>query len=197
VERLLANAAKLAASDMRWAIETLMGRETGVWTRVVRASTAALIAEMTDPPGEAERPFARDLFFPRLSTCKALKALQSGPTFTVIEGAPVRGKTCLLRELALRTADSDELPLALRRFLERPEVRVRSRSGIRQCRHAGAGAQAAVVRERLHLTGHTAVVRQRLHVRVHQRLALTGFAAFGFGCTLQRKLFMGHQEPAL
>jgi hypothetical protein len=43
----------------------------------------------------AERPFARDLLFPRLATCNALKALQSGPTFTVIEGAPVTGKTCL------------------------------------------------------------------------------------------------------
>jgi hypothetical protein len=28
-------------------------RETAVWTRIVRASTAALIAEMTDPPGRA------------------------------------------------------------------------------------------------------------------------------------------------
>ena len=115
VTRLLANAAKMAASDMRWAIEALMGREIGVWTRVVRASTAAMIAEMTDPPGGAERPFARDLLFPRLTTLKATKALQSGPTFTVIEGAPVMGKTSLLRELALRTAGSDELAVLMLR----------------------------------------------------------------------------------
>ena len=55
VTKLLAHAAKVAASDMRWATESLMGRETGVWTRIVRASTAALIAEMTDGPGGAER----------------------------------------------------------------------------------------------------------------------------------------------
>jgi hypothetical protein len=77
VMRLLANAATLAASDMRWATEALMGRETGVWTRMVRASTAALIAEMTDQPGGAERPFDRDLLFPRLTTFKAIEALQS------------------------------------------------------------------------------------------------------------------------
>jgi hypothetical protein len=115
VARLLANAAKVAASDMRWAIEALMGRETGVWTHIVRASTAALISEMTDPPGGAGRPFARDLLFPRLSTFKATKALQSGSTFTVIEGAPAAGKTSLLRELALRTAHSDELAVLMLR----------------------------------------------------------------------------------
>jgi hypothetical protein len=115
VARLLANAAKVAASDMRWAIEALMGREIGVWPRVVRASTAALIAEMTDSPGRAERPFARGLLLPRLATFKATKALQSGSTFTVIEGAPLTGKTNLLRELALRTADSDELAVLMLR----------------------------------------------------------------------------------
>jgi hypothetical protein len=68
--RLLANAARVAAADMRWATEALMGRETGVWTRIVRARTAALITEMTDPPGAAERPFARHLLFPRLPTTR-------------------------------------------------------------------------------------------------------------------------------
>jgi hypothetical protein len=115
VMRLLENASKLAASDMRWAIEALMGRDIGTWTRIVRASTAAVMAEMTDPPGEAGRPFTRDLLFPRLATFKALKALESGPTFTVIEGAPVTGKTNLLRELAVRTAGSDELAVLMLR----------------------------------------------------------------------------------
>lgn len=115
VTRLFANAAAVAASDMRWATEALMGRETGVWTRIVRASTAALIAEMTDAPGGAEHPFARNLLFPRLATLEATKALQSGPAFTVIEGAPVTGKTSLLRELALRTADGDELAVLMLR----------------------------------------------------------------------------------
>jgi hypothetical protein len=115
VARLLANAAKVAAADMRWATEALMGRETGVWTRIVRASTAALIAEMTDPPGAAERPFARDFLFPRLATLKATKSLKAGTTFTVIEGAPVTGKTSLLRELALRTADSEDLAVLMLR----------------------------------------------------------------------------------
>lgn len=115
VARLLTNASRVAAADMRWAIEALMGRETGLWTRVVRASTAALIAEMTDPPGAAERPFARDLLFPRLATMRAIKALKAGPTFTVIEGAPVTGKTNVLRELVMRVADSQDLAVLMLR----------------------------------------------------------------------------------
>ena len=82
---------------------------------IVRARTAALIAEMTDPPGAAERPFARDFFVPRLATRKVIEALNNGPTFTVVEGAPVTGKTSLLRELALGTADSDHLAVLMLR----------------------------------------------------------------------------------
>ena len=115
VARLLANAAKIAAADMRWATEALMGRETGVWKRIVRASTAALIAEMTDPPGAAGHPFARDFLIPRLATLRATEALKAGPTFAVIEGAPLMGKTSLLRELVLGTADDDDLAVLMLR----------------------------------------------------------------------------------
>ena len=115
VTRLLANAAKVAAADMRWAIEALMGRETGVWTGIVRTSTGALIAEMSDPPGRAERPFARDFLCPRLATLNAIQTLKAGPTLTIVEGAPATGKTSLLRELALRTAESEELAVLLLR----------------------------------------------------------------------------------
>ena len=115
VARLLENADKLAASDMRWAVEALMGREIGVWPRVVRTSTSTLIGEMTDPPGAAGRPFARDFLLPRLACYKAHKTLQCGPTFTVIEGAPLAGKTTVLRELAMRTQDGNDLAMLMLR----------------------------------------------------------------------------------
>ena len=115
VARLLSNAAKIAAADMRWATEALMGRETGVWSPIVRASTVTLLEEMTDEPGAANRPFARNLLFPRLATCMATKALLEGPIFTIVEGAPATGKTSLLRELALQTRESDELAVLMLR----------------------------------------------------------------------------------
>ena len=115
VQRLLSNTAKVAAADMRWAIEALMARETGVWVPIVRTSSAVLLGEMTDKPGESDRPFAQNLLFPRLATTRAIKALLQGPLFTIIEGAPVTGKSSLLREPVLRTLESDELAVLMLR----------------------------------------------------------------------------------
>lgn len=115
VARLLANAAKLATADMRWATEALMGRETGVWVPIVRSATAKLLAEMTDPPGQSVHAFAELLLFPRLSTFTAIKSAQAGTTFTIIEGAAQSGKSSCLRELALRTQDSEELAILMLR----------------------------------------------------------------------------------
>ncbi|WP_438307881.1 type I restriction enzyme HsdR N-terminal domain-containing protein [Burkholderia pseudomallei] len=115
VARLLANAAKLAAADMRWATEALMGRETGVWVPIVRSATARLLAEMTDPPGQSDRAFTELLLFPRLSTFAAIKSAQAGTTFTIVEGAAQSGKSSCLRELALRTRDSEDLAILMLR----------------------------------------------------------------------------------
>jgi len=115
VSRLFVNAAKLAVTDMRWATEALMGWETGIWVRIVRSSTARLIGELTDAPGKSGRPFAERLLFPRLATRAALQALQAGTTFTVIEGAPLAGKSSLLRELALHTRESADLAVLMLR----------------------------------------------------------------------------------
>lgn len=115
VARLLANAAKLAAADMRWATEALMGRETGVWTAIVRSATARLLEEMTDPPGQSDRAFAQLLLFPRLATFEAIKSALAGTSFTFIEGAAQSGKSSCLRELALRTQNSEDLAVLMLR----------------------------------------------------------------------------------
>lgn len=117
VASLLSNAAMIAAADMRWATEALMGRETGIWVPIVRTNTDKLLQEMTDEPGAANRPFVRNLLFPRRATFKATKALLEGPTFIIIEGAPASGKSSLLRELALRTSKKDELAVLMLRGL--------------------------------------------------------------------------------
>lgn len=113
--QLLANAAKVAVADMRWAIEALMGRETEVWTQAVRGCTARLIAELTDPPGEHGRPFAENLLFPRIATHQVMELLKEEKTFTIVEGFPVSGKSSLLRELALKTRSSEELAVLMLR----------------------------------------------------------------------------------
>lgn len=115
VARLLANAAKLAAADMRWATEALMGRETGVWVPIVRSATARLLNEMTDPLGQSDRAFAEHLLFPRLSTGAVIKSVQAGTTFTVVQGAAQSGKSSCLRELALRMVNSEDLAVLMLR----------------------------------------------------------------------------------
>ena len=115
VERVLSNSAKVAVADRRWAMEALMGREFSAWVPIVQTSTDILLAEMTDAPGESGRPFARDLLFRRLSTFRATNALLEGPTFVIVEGAPVSGKTSLLRELAMLTRESSEMAVLMLR----------------------------------------------------------------------------------
>lgn len=110
---LLANAAKLATADMRWATEALMGRETGVWVPIVRSATARLLAEMTDPPGQSDRAFAELLLFPRLSTFAAIRSARAGTTFTIVEGAAQSGKSSCLRELALHTKNSEDFAVLM------------------------------------------------------------------------------------
>lgn len=109
VHKLLVNAAKVAVSDMRWAIEALLGRETDIWPCAVRGCTARLFGDLTDPPGATGRPIARDLLFPRFATAQAVEALKTGPLFTLIDGPPAAGKTNLLREIARDTETGDEL----------------------------------------------------------------------------------------
>lgn len=115
VAHLLANAAKLAAADMRWATEALMGRETGVWVPIVGSATSRLLAEMTDAPGQSDRAFAELLLFPRLSTFAAIKSALAGTTFTIVEGAAQSGKSTCLRELALDTKGSEDLAVLMLR----------------------------------------------------------------------------------
>lgn len=115
VAKLLANSAKLAAADMRWAIEALMGRETGIWVHGVHAATDRLLKDMTDLPGQSGRPFSENLLFPRLTTIHAIQSAQAGTVFTILEGVAQSGKSSYLREFSLRVREKDELAMLMLR----------------------------------------------------------------------------------
>jgi hypothetical protein len=107
VERMFANAAKVAAADMDWAIGVLMGPEAGVWTTAVRDQTAALIDRMTGTIDQPRRPFSKQFIFPRDATLKIIEMLEHGTLAIVVSGAPLSGKSSVLREFADHTRASN------------------------------------------------------------------------------------------
>ncbi|EES0776921.1 type I restriction enzyme HsdR N-terminal domain-containing protein [Escherichia coli] len=115
VNKMLANSAKLAAADMRWAIEALMGRETNAWVPAVREETARLLIDITDQPGHSEHPFANNLLFPRKITSLVIESAVMGTAFTIIEGDAQSGKSSCLREISLKTESSDLLAVLMLR----------------------------------------------------------------------------------
>lgn len=115
VNKMLANSAKLATAEMRWAIEALMGRETDAWVPAVREETARLLTDITDQPGCSEHPFADNLLFPRLITSLVIESAEVGTAFTIIEGNAQSGKSSCLREISLQTRSSDLLAVLMLR----------------------------------------------------------------------------------
>lgn len=117
VQKLFANAGKMAAADKRWAIEALMGREADIWVSMIRKSTERLIRAMTDLPGNGSRPFARDVLFPRKVSQRVVQALLDPevPLFTLIEGAPLAGKSSVIREISQETHGSEDLAVLVLR----------------------------------------------------------------------------------
>lgn len=105
-QKLTAAAARVAMGDIKHAVSTLMGSNPTVWMQAVRATSDAHIAEMSGPWGDPCFPFVREVLFPRKSTAAVEHLLCDGKRFLLIEGAPLVGKSNLLRELVLRTADS-------------------------------------------------------------------------------------------
>ena len=105
-QKLVAAAARAATGDLKRAVSTLMGSNSAVWMQAVRAASDAHIDEMSGPWDDPRFPFVRGFLFPRKATAMIAHLLGEGKRFLLIEGAPLVGKSNLLRELVLRTADS-------------------------------------------------------------------------------------------
>jgi hypothetical protein len=106
---LVTAAARAATSDLKLAVSTLMGTNPTVWMQAVRAASLAHIAEMSGPWDDPRFPFVRDFLFPRKATVAAERMLQQGQLFLLIEGAPLAGKSSVIRELVLRTSKAADM----------------------------------------------------------------------------------------
>lgn len=101
VENVFENIGKIAASNLGWAIEVLMGPETTVWVEAVRQRTDELIAQRTGDPLDARKLYPSGILFRRRATSQILSHLEAGERAILLEGAPLAGKSNVLLELAL------------------------------------------------------------------------------------------------
>lgn len=108
-QALVTSAARVAAADMKKAIETLMGTNAAVWMQAVRLTAAETMDELSASWDEPARPFARGFLIPRRATAQVLRRATGGAKLILVEGAPLAGKSNVLREVSLRTTQLDDI----------------------------------------------------------------------------------------
>lgn len=115
VAKLLENATAVAAANMKWAVEVLLGPGADIWPEVVRDRTRELIARQTAPAGQGRKPFAQGLNLSRDATQTVLARLRAGVRLLLVDGPPLVGKSNVLRELAETTQTSEEFAVLFMR----------------------------------------------------------------------------------
>lgn len=109
LKALISQASRVANADIRHAVDTLMGSSPNVWMQAVRHVSAETINELTASWDEPALPFVADFLAPRSATHQLWRSLVAGERLIVLEGPPLSGKSNVLRELCLRTKQSDSL----------------------------------------------------------------------------------------
>jgi hypothetical protein len=107
-QALVTSASRVAAADMKQAIETLMGTNAAVWMQAVRHTAAETMDEISASWDEPARPFARGFLIPRKAAAQVLRRATEGARLILVEGAPLAGKSNVLREISLRSEQLNE-----------------------------------------------------------------------------------------
>lgn len=111
VKALFENASRVAAYDTKRALDTLLGTTSVVWAPAIRATTDAALEELQGDWGDQLSPFVSAFLIPRTVTGQILEHLRKGKRFMLLEGAPLAGKSNVLRDLVTRTAGGEEFVL--------------------------------------------------------------------------------------
>ena len=88
-----------------------MGPETTVWVEAVRQRTDDLVERLTGEPVNSQKPFGRGLLFHREATDKIIQELVTGTKAVIVTGAPLAGKSNVLRDFSLMTRASPDWAL--------------------------------------------------------------------------------------
>jgi hypothetical protein len=93
-------------SDLRFAVDTLMGTNPKVWVQAIRKTTESTLEELTGEFSELTQPFVRDFLIKRSATADLIEKLDSGDNLIFVEGSSLSGKSSVLRELCEHYSDS-------------------------------------------------------------------------------------------
>ena len=104
--KLIDAASRAAAVDVKQAVEVLLGTSADIWVSAVRQSSARVISDLSGPWGNPLLPFVPDFLVPREATREVLASLHAGTRAVIVKGAPLIGKSSVLRELVLATETS-------------------------------------------------------------------------------------------
>jgi hypothetical protein len=115
LENLISAASSIATKDLRKAIETLLGQRGNLWVDAIRSATTNTISDMCGTWDDYLQPFVRSFLIPREATQEALSQLRSEPgrRVVIIEGAPLAGKSSVIREMSELANNSNDLCLLL------------------------------------------------------------------------------------
>ncbi|MDU8600015.1 type I restriction endonuclease [Pseudomonas syringae] len=99
IENLFKNVGKIAASQITDAVTALLGGDSKAWVSALKTVTREKVCELTGELSETHLPFGRDLLLPRCATGECIELLKKGQRLIVLCGAPLSGKSNVLREL--------------------------------------------------------------------------------------------------
>lgn len=110
---LMTQSARIADSDMKHAVETLLGPGPTVWVQVVREFTDATMTRLTGPWKDVLSPFAEKLVFPRKAAGLLAHCIEHDKRIPLIIGSPLSGKSNVLREFILNSFESEDYAVLL------------------------------------------------------------------------------------
>lgn len=104
---LLTAAARVAKDSLRRAVDTLMGTSSAVWVQAIRHVTDDVLAELTATARKPAQPFLPNFRVPRRATREVRAHVNRGEKLVALVGAPLIGKSNVLRDYAIRTSHND------------------------------------------------------------------------------------------
>jgi hypothetical protein len=103
---LMKTSASLAETDLKHAVDTLLGANEKCWTSIAREFTEHQISGLTGSLGDLLSPFPLNLILPRKATAALTHCLKTTASIPFIVGPPLSGKSNVLREFIRNSVQS-------------------------------------------------------------------------------------------